>query len=286
MADSSQPETNELNEAILETTELPLELNELKSEAFEDEWYGNEWLGRMSNECLGPVGGEELPMEPSKSNDIGSEWLGLGPVGGEELPLESSESTDVLTIEGLSCYEALLEAVCNGSLAGLHGQFEKAELEEKDKHGQTPLHLAAASDHVEIVKFLFDAGADLNAKDKLGQTSLMIASAKGYTEVAEFLRDSTMYSNCDECKSADEAALVDSSSTAHHVTTFSDNCPIKSDKKSWNYVMNCASDPSKHVEGNPANPIQDYLILKSTVCIERTSMNCFNDDTNDIDHKT
>ena len=46
-----------------------------------------------------------------------------------------------------------------------------AEIEAKDKDGDTPLHYAAV-DNVDVVKYLIDVGAQIDAKNNFGQTPL------------------------------------------------------------------------------------------------------------------
>jgi ankyrin repeat protein len=40
------------------------------------------------------------------------------------------------------------------------------------EHGATPLHCAAKGEHLEIVRFLLDRGAEINVRDKKGNTPL------------------------------------------------------------------------------------------------------------------
>ena len=51
----------------------------------------------------------------------------------------------------------------------------------------TPLHLAAVNGHKEIVELLIAKGADVNAKDKFGDTPLHDAAMRDQKEVAELL---------------------------------------------------------------------------------------------------
>jgi ankyrin repeat protein len=50
-----------------------------------------------------------------------------------------------------------------------------ADVNARDKNGNTALMIATSRGHVDIVEILIDAGADVNAKDECGNTALMIA---------------------------------------------------------------------------------------------------------------
>jgi len=60
-----------------------------------------------------------------------------------------------------------------------------------DNLGNTPLHCAAQSEHIEVMRFLLDAGADVNAQDQsvAGNTPLGNVAGSCSIEVAEILID-------------------------------------------------------------------------------------------------
>ena len=53
--------------------------------------------------------------------------------------------------------------------------------------GLSPLHLAAASGHAEVVEALLAAGAGIEVKEKGGVTPLHCAAASGHVAVVEKL---------------------------------------------------------------------------------------------------
>ncbi|XP_076300828.1 uncharacterized protein LOC143219007 isoform X2 [Lasioglossum baleicum] len=63
-----------------------------------------------------------------------------------------------------------------------------ANVNVKDNDGQTPLHSAAKSDKLEVVKYLIEEkGANVNAKDNHGQTPLHSAAKSDKLEVIKYL---------------------------------------------------------------------------------------------------
>ncbi|XP_077219256.1 protein VAPYRIN-LIKE-like [Tasmannia lanceolata] len=62
-----------------------------------------------------------------------------------------------------------------------------------DSIGRTPVHVAAASGHMEALKFCVLSGGDPNCVDFNGWSPLHCAAAEGHLEVVEFLLDCSFY---------------------------------------------------------------------------------------------
>lgn len=62
-----------------------------------------------------------------------------------------------------------------------------ADVNARDRHGQTALMLAAHRGHREMVEALVGAGADLNVTAKYNLTALMLAIVAGHAAVARYL---------------------------------------------------------------------------------------------------
>jgi ankyrin repeat protein len=62
-----------------------------------------------------------------------------------------------------------------------------ADVDARNKYGQTALMLAAHQGHSEVVEELVSAGANLNATAKYNLTALMLAVVAGHVNTARFL---------------------------------------------------------------------------------------------------
>lgn len=70
-----------------------------------------------------------------------------------------------------------------------------ADVNCKDKNGDTALIIASKKGHTETAQVLLNNGADINGKNRWGWTPLMTVSANGFFEIAQMLldRDADMY---------------------------------------------------------------------------------------------
>lgn len=64
-----------------------------------------------------------------------------------------------------------------------------ADISASSDKGKTPLHYAAANGHTEIVKILIDKGADVDARDHEGHTPLMLSAIYGCNQTIQALLD-------------------------------------------------------------------------------------------------
>ena len=82
----------------------------------------------------------------------------------------------------------LIEAAKQGDTATVEALLEQgADVNARERKGQTALIRAALLGHTDTVQALLAAGADVNAKGKLGWTALMWVAGKGHTDTVQAL---------------------------------------------------------------------------------------------------
>ena len=94
-------------------------------------------------------------------------------------------------MENKNLNELLFDAAGKNDLEQAKLLIKKgADLNAKNKWGDTPLHEAAMNNSVKVAKLLIKKGADLNDKNKWGDTPLLYAVRYDYdsVEVAELLK--------------------------------------------------------------------------------------------------
>ena len=62
-----------------------------------------------------------------------------------------------------------------------------ADINIRDKHGQTILHEVARAWHTDVLRFVYENGGNINKADDYGRTPLHVASMVNYPEMAELL---------------------------------------------------------------------------------------------------
>jgi ankyrin repeat protein len=79
-------------------------------------------------------------------------------------------------------------AATHGDVEGVREMLAAgADVDARNRHGQTALILAAHRGHLKIVEALIEAGADLNVTAKYNLTGLMLAIVAGHVGVARLL---------------------------------------------------------------------------------------------------
>ncbi len=90
---------------------------------------------------------------------------------------------------GAAADSPLLEAVKRGDAAAVRSLARRATVNVASADGTTPLHVAARSDQVTILKLLIASGAQVNATDRYGITPLALAAMNGSAPAIAALLD-------------------------------------------------------------------------------------------------
>jgi ankyrin repeat protein len=79
-------------------------------------------------------------------------------------------------------------AVTHGDVEGVRELITAgADVNARNRYGQTALMLAAHHGHLQVAEALVEAGADLNVTAKYSLTALMLAIVAGHVAVARFI---------------------------------------------------------------------------------------------------
>src|SRR5579875_448163 len=83
----------------------------------------------------------------------------------------------------------LLDAAASGQIGKVLDLISTgADVNAKNKWGETALMLAAQHGRAEAVKILIEAKADVNAKNKWGETALMFAAEHSHIGIVDLLK--------------------------------------------------------------------------------------------------
>ncbi len=86
----------------------------------------------------------------------------------------------------------LIKAAASGNYSEVKRLIEEgADVNARDRVGETALMGASWNGHTEVVKLLIEAEADINAQDNWGHTALKLASKEGHTEIVKLLREAS-----------------------------------------------------------------------------------------------
>ena len=89
----------------------------------------------------------------------------------------------------VGCGPNIHEAAKTGNIKAVKQHLDAgADVNAKNKVGQTPLHRAALYSQKEIVELLIAKGANMNARGFFGMTPLNMADDEGEKEIANLLR--------------------------------------------------------------------------------------------------
>jgi ankyrin repeat protein len=82
----------------------------------------------------------------------------------------------------------LMAAVENGHLSTVELLLEHGALQQMNQSGSTPLMAAAAKGHLDVVKLILEHGADISTTDSLGLNAYALAVQTKHADVAEYLK--------------------------------------------------------------------------------------------------
>ncbi|XP_066571914.1 transient receptor potential cation channel, subfamily N, member 1 [Amia ocellicauda] len=104
------------------------------------------------------------------------------------------ELATLANVEGATCAHI---AASKGSVAVIKEllKFSKGGMTSAHNktNGSSPVHLAAAGGHTEVVKVLLEAGASAAEENAEGMTSIHLAAKNGHTHVLDVLKDSISF---------------------------------------------------------------------------------------------
>src|ERR1700756_2981435 len=108
-------------------------------------------------------------------------------VFGVKEPHQPPASLPPVAQRGLSA--SIQEAAKSGDLKVLRNLLNgNADLVfSKDTNGNTPLHLAAHGNHIDVVSLLLLSKADVNAENNDGWSPLLLAAQEGHRDIVELL---------------------------------------------------------------------------------------------------
>ena len=111
-----------------------------------------------------------------------------------EAAVDPTTGNTVLHFSSANGFENLLRALLSqlriqpeGSLGAESNRSVQTLVNHKNKQGNTPLHWAAYTGHLEVVKLLVAAGADMWIKNSAGNLAMYESENAGKIDVAQYL---------------------------------------------------------------------------------------------------
>ncbi|XP_077989315.1 death-associated protein kinase 1-like [Glandiceps talaboti] len=101
-------------------------------------------------------------------------------------------STDLIDEEESFVLMAIFHAIEDGNFSGIRELVENLasfDPDQKNKHGETAVHLASGYGHMEILKYLKVKGAGIDMKDKHGDNAVYWAARQGQVDVIQYLQE-------------------------------------------------------------------------------------------------
>ena len=115
-------------------------------------------------------------------------------------------------------------------------------VENFDDRLLSPLMMASAEGHTDIVKLLLQRGAQVDLQNNVGRTALMIASDEGHMNIAKLLMDHGAEVGRDQvlvaaCKSGDDSLVLSLINSGVNV-----NCLVKFGYGEWSPLMRASAE--------------------------------------------
>jgi transient receptor potential cation channel subfamily A protein 1 len=99
--------------------------------------------------------------------------------------IDETTNIDLLTPVHLACAQGSLDII--KVMFEIQPELKENVLKMQDAHLMTPLHKASMFDHVEIVEYLINNGADINALDKEKRSPILLAASRNCVKVVCYL---------------------------------------------------------------------------------------------------
>ncbi|XP_070543230.1 death-associated protein kinase 1-like isoform X2 [Ptychodera flava] len=101
-------------------------------------------------------------------------------------------STDLIDEEESFVLMAVFHAIEDGNFGGiteLVDHLTSFDPDQKNKHGETAVHMAAGYGHIQILNYLKEKGATIDMKDKHGDNAVYWAARQGHVDVIKYLHE-------------------------------------------------------------------------------------------------